>query len=138
MSRYILVDCPECTGEAQYYCSDDTSREDMLKLLDADGKACRFCGARMIPLKEAEEPAFDIYSVPFPHCDTRVLHAPGKCVHCDHYPTLQHVRINNAIPFSGEKFRGEFGKSILPPDEYTRTREDIDAWGGNKAVEKES
>ena len=52
-----------------------------------------------------------IYNVPFPHCD--------------HYPTLQNVRINNAIPFSGE------GGS---PDEKNRPREVIDRWGGNRAV----
>ena len=66
-----------------------------------------------------------IYSVLFPHCDQTVLHAPEECVHCDHYPTLQNVRINNAIPFSGE------GGS---PDEKNRPRETIDRWGGNRAV----
>ncbi len=71
----------------------------------------------------------DIYSVPFPHCDQTVLHTPGKCVHCDHYPTLQNVRINNAIPFSGE------GGS---PDEKRRSRDVIDRWGGNRPVKKQT
>jgi len=70
----------------------------------------------------------DIYSAPFPHCDSRVLHAPGECEHCDHYPTLQRVRENNGIPFSGE------GGS---PDEKFRAREVIDRWPGNRARPKE-
>lgn len=71
----------------------------------------------------------DIYSAPFPHCDETVLHAPGECEHCDHYPILQAVRGNNGIPFSGE------GGS---PDERRRPREVIDRWGGNRAVKKQS
>ncbi len=50
MSSYIPVNCPECDKEVVFNCSNDTSREDMLKLLDTDGRACRFCGARMIPV----------------------------------------------------------------------------------------
>ena len=69
-----------------------------------------------------------IYKAPFPHCDSTVLHKPQECVHCDHYSILQNVRINNAIPFSGE------GGS---PDEKNRSREVIDRWGGNRAKKKE-
>ncbi len=69
-----------------------------------------------------DNPIYDAF--PFPHCDETVLHAPGECFHCDHYPILQNVRINNAIPFSGE------GGS---PDELRRPREVIDRWGGNRA-----
>ncbi len=70
----------------------------------------------------------DIYEgAPFPHCDQLVLHAPGKCEYCDHYPILQTVRANNGIPFSGE------GGS---PDEERRPREIIDRWAGNRAKPK--
>jgi hypothetical protein len=61
---------------------------------------------------------------PFPHCDSRVLHAPFTCKYCDLYPVLQRVRENNAIPFSGEEGS---------PDTKLRPREVIDRWGGNRA-----
>ena len=67
----------------------------------------------------------DIYSASFPHYDETVLYAPEKCEHCDHYPILQNVRINNAISFSGEDGS---------PDEKFRSREVIDKWGGNRAA----
>ena len=35
-----------------------------------------------------------------PHCDTRVLHEPGTCVFCDHYPERQSERSARGINFT--------------------------------------
>lgn len=37
-----------------------------------------------------------------PHCDSSILHAPGSCVHCDHYPDWQEMRVRSRINFTGE------------------------------------
>jgi hypothetical protein len=38
---------------------------------------------------------------PFPHCDQRVLHAPGSCQYCDAYPKYQELRVAWGINFTG-------------------------------------
>jgi hypothetical protein len=67
--------------------------------------------------------------VQFPHCDQRVLHAPGECVHCDHHPEWQALRIAWGIAFTGyEPDDGE-----LPcPATTRRSVEKINRWGGNR------
>ena len=37
----------------------------------------------------------------FPHCDTRVLHAPGECEFCDGQPVWQALRRAWGIAFTG-------------------------------------
>ena len=37
-----------------------------------------------------------------PHCDSSILHAPGACEYCDHYPDWQQMRVTQCINFSGE------------------------------------
>ncbi len=51
----------------------------------------------------------------FPHCNSRLLHAPGDCFYCDKFPELQQERIDSAIPFSCLEANG---------------------WGGNVAVKE--
>lgn len=43
-----------------------------------------------------------------PHCDSSILHAPGVCEYCDHYPDWQELRKLWRIAFTGE-----------PSDEHT-------------------
>lgn len=38
----------------------------------------------------------------FPHCDSRVLHAPGKCEFCDKHPDWQDLRLAWGIAFTGD------------------------------------
>ena len=45
----------------------------------------------------------------FPHCDQRVLHAPGECQYCDMCPEWQQLRVAWGIAFTGHAPRG-----ILP------------------------
>ena len=43
-----------------------------------------------------------IDEAPFPHCDPRVLHAPGECKYCDEYPEAQQKRVDEGIAFTGQ------------------------------------
>lgn len=63
-----------------------------------------------------------------PHCDSRVLHAPGECEVCDKYPTWQELRFVWGIAFTGY----EPDQNELPdPATYVRG-EEVNAWEGNK------
>lgn len=42
----------------------------------------------------------------FPHCDQRILHAPGECEYCDGRPDWQAVRQAWGIAFTGHAPRG--------------------------------
>lgn len=68
------------------------------------------------------------YAAPYPHCDPRVLHAPGECVFCDHYPDEQRERLEGGISFTGHG-----------PDPATAFRplETINLWGGNRPTTQE-
>lgn len=68
------------------------------------------------------------YAPSYPHCDARVLHAPGDCIYCDHYPEAQQGRIAR-----GENFTGK------GPDVATDARplEVINLWPGNRPVNAE-
>lgn len=66
---------------------------------------------------------------PFPHCDPKVLHAPGKCEYCDEYPAMQEER-----KLDGVNFTGEYNSALKPcPAEAERPLAVIDKWSGNKA-----
>lgn len=39
--------------------------------------------------------------VVFPHCDPRILHAPGECEYCDLHPEWQDLRESWQIAFTG-------------------------------------
>lgn len=70
-----------------------------------------------------------------PHCDQRVLHAPGECEHCDKHPMWQALR-----QFWGIAFTGHEPKEDQLPDPATAARgfETVNAWSGNKARRKSS
>lgn len=44
--------------------------------------------------------------VQFPHCDSRVLHAPGECEFCDRHPDWQELRKSWGIAFTGHQPQG--------------------------------
>lgn len=68
-----------------------------------------------------------------PHCDQRVLHAPGECSYCDRKPDWQKVRQMWGIAFTGhEPGDGE----IFCPSELQRTVEVINRWPGNRPTRK--
>jgi hypothetical protein len=69
----------------------------------------------------------------YPHCDQRVLHAPGECRYCDEHPDWQELRRTWNINFTGKK---EPGKSPCPA-EASRTARTIHEWHGNRPTEVE-
>lgn len=64
-----------------------------------------------------------------PHCDARILHAPGKCHHCDLFADFQQYRLLSEINFTGEN---DLRKSPCP-SLWTRTAAQRDAWPRNRA-----
>lgn len=66
----------------------------------------------------------------FPHCDARILHAPGECKYCDAHPDWQYLRQVWNISFTG--YTPE-GVELPCPADYARGEAHA-KWGGNIAV----
>lgn len=63
---------------------------------------------------------------PYPHCDGNILHAPGTCQVCDHYPERHAARRQAGVNFTGEHTEG----LALCPAERARPLQTIERWGG--------
>lgn len=63
----------------------------------------------------------------FPHCDSRILHAPGECEVCDNYSDWQELRKVWKINFTGHHDQG----LQVCPAELARPIETIEKWYGN-------
>lgn len=69
----------------------------------------------------------------FPHCDPRVLHAPGTCAYCDQHPERQALREAWAIAFTGQAPGPSiYGPPLLPDPAATQCGSDPHIWGGNR------
>jgi hypothetical protein len=78
-----------------------------------------------------------------PHCDAKILHAPGECQYCDDKPEWQELRQMWGIAFTGhsnetipypDRNGNTIEKSLIPcPSEWDRPVEIINKWGGNIA-----
>lgn len=64
-----------------------------------------------------------------PHCDPRVLHAPGECTYCDAQPLAQDLRRWWGIAFTGH---GPEVDELPCPSNTLRDQETIDRWPGNR------
>lgn len=63
----------------------------------------------------------------FPHCDSKILHAPGVCEFCDMHPEWQELR-----EYWGINFTGEYKLDKTPcPAELARSLDTINKWHGN-------
>lgn len=71
----------------------------------------------------------------FPHCDQRILHAPGECEFCDQAPEWQELRKAWNIAFSGHN--PAEGQTACPADLAVmyRERSDYNQWPGNRPAE---
>lgn len=76
----------------------------------------------------------------FPHCDSRVLHAPGECEYCDKHPEWQELRNMWNIAFTGHSYdkngkpaiTDEYRGPVQPcPAEAARGMESVNSWQGN-------
>lgn len=72
-----------------------------------------------------------------PHCDQRILHAPGQCWACDLYPDWQALREKWGIAFSGQVPLTGVAMNQLPcPADFNRppgSKSDHRKWGPNQA-----
>lgn len=71
-------------------------------------------------------------SLRFPHCDSRILHAPGQCRYCDASPDLQQVRKMWNVSFTGDGSATAAEGTTPCPAEAVRGK-GVNAWGGNVA-----
>lgn len=71
----------------------------------------------------------DFHIPQFPHCDQRVLHAPGECKYCDKQPEWQALRFAWGIAFTGYT---PDGKELPCPADHARG-ETHKLWHGNVA-----
>jgi hypothetical protein len=79
----------------------------------------------------------------FPHCDAKILHAPGECKFCDRHADWQELRRMWGIAFTGHaddvvETRDWNGnpvtKTLIPcPSEWSRPVSVINKWAGNRA-----
>lgn len=67
-----------------------------------------------------------------PHCDSRIMHAPGECIHCDAFPLGQKYRLIWGINYTGHI---DPEKSPCPAT-IARPIEDIERWPGNRKKNK--
>ena len=69
---------------------------------------------------------------PFPHCDQRILHAPGECEFCDMQGDWQELRQAWGIAFTGYEPEE---KELPCPADYARG-DNHTKWYGNVARPK--
>lgn len=70
----------------------------------------------------------------FPHCDQRILHAPGECEYCDEHPDWQALRLAWSIAFTGwtpDETKNK-QKELPCPADYNRG-DNHKLWPGNTA-----
>jgi len=72
--------------------------------------------------------------ITFPHCDPRILHAPGECDFCDRHKEWQYLRLTWGIAFTG--YTPDENELPCPAD--NARGDGHKAWRGNQARPKES
>jgi hypothetical protein len=71
---------------------------------------------------------------PFPHCDSRVLHAPSECTYCDGYPELQQARQDWRVAFTGHEPVGDEAPCPADTARPPNGSSDHRRWSRNRAV----
>lgn len=64
----------------------------------------------------------------FPHCDQRVLHAPGECQFCDAHADWQELRQMWGIAYTGWEPEGH---ELPCPSDHARGTGGAHVWHGN-------
>ena len=64
----------------------------------------------------------------YPHCDPRVLHAPGECEFCDLHPVAQTNRTTAGVNFTGHSDP----LKLLCPADVARGFKRAHDWPGNR------
>ncbi len=73
-------------------------------------------------------------NIQFPHCEPRILHAPGECEFCDRHPEWQELRKHWGIAFTGKTpvLKGPQQMELPCPADFNRGATHTQ-WGGNVA-----
>ncbi len=87
---------------------------DYLALLEQEAKGQNVCG---------------------PHCDAYVLHRPGNCEFCDHFPVLQAFRRDHRIAFTDDDHQ-DYERPC--PATLFRDPTTIHRWYGNRPYHLDS
>lgn len=67
-----------------------------------------------------------------PHCDSRILHAPGECDYCDGHPDWQRARRTMNIAFTGHAPAPGQEPCPADADRPADSPADHRRWAGNK------
>jgi hypothetical protein len=86
----------------------------------------------MFQRKEPKKVAEGHMPKQFPHCDSRILHAPGECQYCDHLPIWQALRQAWGIAFTNYQPEG----NELPCPAMLARGDSVNKWHGNIAQPK--
>jgi hypothetical protein len=106
------------------------------RTLPADEPTCQGAGLRpTVPSGFDDHPGGERAFAP--HCDQRILHAPGECWACDLYPDWQALREKWGIAFTGQApLTGVAGNQLPCPADHNRppgSKADHRRWGPNTA-----
>ncbi len=82
--------------------------------------------------KKVQPKSVLMQSLSFPHCDQRILHAPGECAYCDEYREWQSLRKAWGIAFTG--YTPE-GRELPCPADHARG-DNHKLWHGNVATKE--
>lgn len=70
---------------------------------------------------------------PLPHCDQKVLHAPGECKYCDQHPDWQALRVVWGIAFTGHTPVATGDRpELMCPSDVARGVGGAHSWPGNR------
>lgn len=126
--------CPRCSAErtghrGQYVTGVPVDEWVCMTCSTADKIRAGFLSNLVYQAKEAAvlQPELFVDEV-YPHCDMRVLHAPGRCVHCDAAPKAQRERIFRKVNFTGQL---RDGRAPCPSD-LRRGLGGSHVWRGNR------
>lgn len=82
----------------------------------------------MFKTRKPDLPSWEIAK--FPHCDRRILHAPGECEFCDKHALWQALRIAWGIAFTG--WSPDIGELPCPANNARGDMVD-QRWAGNRS-----
>lgn len=50
--KVIILNCPECRAPAYFETDANVTEEDAKAIIEMDARACRWCGAALLPLRD--------------------------------------------------------------------------------------
>ncbi len=82
----------------------------------------------------ADEISWDQVGCQAPHCDARILHAPGECDTCD-LEEMKALHVERELV--GVNYTGHSDRPFPCPVDKARAADNYNAWGGNRPTKYE-